>query len=70
MPEPSLEFISRKLLDIQSEQRLQRMRYDILEQRFSTIDARLGGLEERLAAVEGKLEAGFDRLEALIKEGR
>lgn len=63
MVEPTLEFISRKLLDIQSEQRSQRMRFDILEQRFSTIDARLGGLEERTAAIEGKLDRILEKLE-------
>ena len=62
MAEPTLAFISRNLLDVQSEQRLQRMRFDILEQRFSTIDSRLGGLEERLAAIEGKLDRLLEKL--------
>jgi septal ring factor EnvC (AmiA/AmiB activator) len=56
MPEPTLEFIGRHLQDIQAEQRLQRMRFDILEQRFSSLDLRLGGIEERLAAIDDKLD--------------
>jgi hypothetical protein len=63
MADPSLEFIRRNLQDIQVEQRLQRMRYDIIEQRFSTLEARLGGIEERLAAIESGFEVGFDLLE-------
>jgi septation ring formation regulator EzrA len=62
MAEPSLEFIGRKLQDIQTEQRLQRMRFDIIEERFSTLDARLGGIEERLAAIENKLDCIIEKL--------
>ena len=77
MTEPTLEFIGRKLLDIQSDQRLQRMRFDIIDQRFSSTDSRLGGIEERLAAIESKLESiddklweRLDQLEVLIREQR
>jgi uncharacterized coiled-coil protein SlyX len=65
MAEPSLEFIGGKLQDIQVEQRLQRMRFDIVEQRFSTLDARLGGLEERAASIEGKLDGIEERVASI-----
>ena len=52
MPEPTLEFIGRKLQDIQTEQRLQRMRFDTLEVRFSSFDSRFGAIEERMASIE------------------
>jgi hypothetical protein len=63
MVEISLEFIGRKLKDIQDEQRLQRMRFDVLELRFSTTDSRLESLEHRLVAIEGKLDRILERLE-------
>ena len=65
MTEPTLEFISRNLKDIQTEQRLQRMRFDIVEQRFDTLDARLGGIEERSGAIESRLDSIIDQLEGL-----
>jgi septation ring formation regulator EzrA len=62
MVEPTLEFIGERLLRIQEEQRLQRMRFDILESRFSTLDYRLEGIEARLASIESKLDRLIERL--------
>ena len=59
-----LEFIGRKLQDIQTEQRLQRMRFDTLEVRFSSFDSRFGAIEERMASIENKLDAIIGKLEA------
>jgi hypothetical protein len=55
VPEPTLEFLGQRLKAIQDEQRLQRMRFDVLEQRFSTIDFRLDAIEVRLASVDRSL---------------
>ena len=62
------EFFSRKLQEIEMEQRLQRMRFDILETRFGAIDSRLEGLETRLSAIERDLRAMDNKLD-LILEG-
>jgi hypothetical protein len=71
MPELSLEFIGRKLLDMQVELRAMRSSMDRMSARFDTIKMRMDTLE---AVVEAKLDQmtvlidmGFDKLVELIK---
>ena len=73
MPEPTLEFIERRLQALQEEQHLFRarlgtieLRLDALETHLARIEAFLDRLNERLYHLDEGLNARLDKLEALI----